>query len=219
MPDRATAQGSRARRPSGRPMLALAALILLSLSVAPATASAPAAGEWAELDSGRLGDYLWSVKAKHAGTGARTGSRAAKSSCLVVRTKWNLGPYDFRITRYRRCGDGSSRLAPTQRPLIVSGELPRTPTRPKLTTVGMIFSAAIRRVRVTLADGSRRTIRLDRLSSFEARSTGLERVSYAAFSVRGPWCAERLVSQSAAGRTLWDSGAHDLACGADGSAD
>jgi hypothetical protein len=170
------------------------------------------------LNSGRLGEYLWSVKAKRSGPQGGTGSRA-EPSCLVVRTKWQLSPYDFSVTRYRRCGDGSSRLSPTEQPLIVSGELPRTTAHPKLTTVGMIFSGAIRRVRITFGDGSRRTIQLDRLSSVEARRAGLGRLRYAAFSVRGPWCAERLVSESATGRTLWDSGAYDLACGADGSAD
>jgi hypothetical protein len=167
------------------------------------------------LNSGRLGEYPWSVKAKRSGSEAGTGSRVAKPSCLVVRTKWQLGPYDFRITRFRRCGEDSSRMAATQQPLIVNGEVPRSAAHPKLTAVGMIFSAAVNRVRITFGDGSRRTIQLDRLSSAEARGTGLGRLKYAAFSVRGSWCAERLVSQSATGRTLWDSGIYDLACGAD----
>ena len=70
----------------------------------------------------------------------------------------------------------------------------------------MIFAARVRRVRISFLDGSRTTIHLEALQPGQARSAGLQRLRYAALAVHGRWCPQRLVSEDAAGRTLWDSG-------------
>jgi hypothetical protein len=81
----------------------------------------------------------------------------------------------------------------------------------------MIFAPQARRLRVTLADGSRRTIHLQRVSRRQARAAQLAPFRYAAFATRGEWCAERLVAEAASGRVLWDSGVDGYACGDHGA--
>ena len=76
----------------------------------------------------------------------------------------------------------------------------------------MIFAPAARRVQVTLAGGRSMTIHLRRLSPGSAHDAGLERFRYAAFAVHGAWCVERIVSESATGRVLWDSGVDAYTC-------
>ncbi len=68
----------------------------------------------------------------------------------------------------------------------------------------MIFSSKVRRVQITYSDGTTATIPAHEFSADQSRSGGLAGFRYAAFSVHGPWCPERLVSQSGSGRTLWD---------------
>jgi len=54
------------------------------------------------------------------------------------------------------------------------------------------------------------------IDSEQARRLGLGSFRYAAFSIRGVWCAERMVSLGAAGSVLWDSGLDSYPCGAEG---
>ena len=86
-----------------------------------------------------------------------------------------------------------------------------------MTAVGMLFAPAARKVRITLSDGRQETIQLHRFTQRQARSARLNRFEYAAFATRGLWCAERMVSLSATGKVLWDSGTDGFSCGADGS--
>jgi hypothetical protein len=86
-----------------------------------------------------------------------------------------------------------------------------------MTAVGMLVAGAVRRVRITFADGTSTTVQAEPLGPALRRSAGLRRLRYAAFSVRGTWCAERVVSLSGRGRVLWDSGTDDLRCSANGS--
>jgi hypothetical protein len=72
-------------------------------------------------------------------------------------------------------------------------------------------------VRITRSDGGQETIQLHRFSHRQARAARLSRFEYAAFATRGVWCAERIVSLSATGKTLWDSGTDGFPCGAEGS--
>ncbi len=70
----------------------------------------------------------------------------------------------------------------------------------------MIFASGVRGARITVSDGSSTVIRARRLETEEAYRAGLDDYRYAAFSVRGPWCAVRLASQGRTGRTLWSGG-------------
>ena len=69
----------------------------------------------------------------------------------------------------------------------------------------MVSSAAVRRILVTYDDGRQATIKLRQPSPNLAHEARLVHYRYAAFAVPGTWSVERLVTQSASGRTLWDS--------------
>lgn len=181
-----------------------AVLALLALAVAPAAAAKPS--PWIGLAGGRVGDVVWSVKAKRSAGREGAGRRGTRRPCLLVGTKWQIGPFDYRRSKFRRCAPGSRRLSPAGPPLIASGVQPGAGAAPRLTAVGMIFAPAARRVRATLSDGSGETIRLEVPTPLQARRAGLGRFRYAAFAVRGAWEAERLVSFNAKGGRLWDSG-------------
>ena len=77
----------------------------------------------------------------------------------------------------------------------------------RLTAVGMVASAAVRRIQVTYDDGRQATIPLHQPSPNLAHEARLAHFRYAAFAVPGTWSVERLVTLSASGRTLWDSAA------------
>src|SRR6188472_4322272 len=64
------------------------------------TASAATSDPWTGLKSGRVGDYLWEVKTKRKDGG---GQADAQEPCLMVGTTWELGPFNYRRSRYRAC--------------------------------------------------------------------------------------------------------------------
>jgi hypothetical protein len=86
-----------------------------------------------------------------------------------------------------------------------------------MTAVGMIFAPAVRQVQITLSSGREEVVHLHKFSHRQAHSARLSRFEYAAFATRGLWCAERMISLGATGRTLWDSGTDGFPCGAEGS--
>ncbi len=191
------------RRAATRRLIPLAALAIALC--APGSAPAFDNQGWGVLDDGRLGDYEWSVKAKREGGPAIAGSRTARPPCILVGVQREMSPFSLRRIRFRSCAEGSGRLGATEAPLIASSSLTTSGSSPEVTAVGVIVSAAVRRVRVTLSDGSHRTFPVERLNRGQTTSTGLGRARYAAFSVRGKWEAERVVTLSARGRALWDS--------------
>jgi hypothetical protein len=82
----------------------------------------------------------------------------------------------------------------------------------------MISAPAVRQVRITLGGGAQKTINLEPIDSERARLLGLGRFGYAAFSIPGVWCAERLESLGDEGNVLWDSGLDGYRCGSEGPA-
>jgi hypothetical protein len=192
-------------------MYILAGLVLfVSIGVQKAPA-ATGSDPWTGLKSGRVGDYLWEVKAKRkAGTGAQ-------QPCLLVGTTWELGPFNYRRSRYRACAGEEGHLTASDPPLVATGVQPSSGMNIDMTAVGMIFAPAARSVRITLSDGSQETIQLRRFSAKQAHSARLSRFEYAAFARQGVWCAEQMVSYSGTGKVLWDSGTDGFSCGADGS--
>jgi hypothetical protein len=180
---------------------ALAALALGAAVAAPAI-SAPSA-PWAELGGADSGSYRWSVKARR--------SAAAKGPCLMVAASWRSGPLEYHRSTYRECAADPD-LRRSGPPLIAVGAQPGTGAPAKISAVGMLFAPAARRLRITFAGGRTDTIGLRKLDSAEAGAARLRAFRYAAFAIRGEWCAERLASLSAGGRVLWDSGVDDYAC-------
>jgi hypothetical protein len=196
--------------------IAVAAAAVLAIGVAvPAGAAPRRSAGWLGLAAGHVGDYGWTVEAKRPSGPAGAGQQGARRPCLLVGTVWQTSPYSFLRSRNRQCV-GATGLSATDPPLVADGVQPSSGANARITVVGMIFPPAARRLRVTLPDGSRRTIHLDRLTPRKARRAGLEPFRYAAFAARGEWCAERLVSENAAGRVLWDSGTDGYACGSKG---
>jgi hypothetical protein len=186
-------------------------ILPLLATAAVASANPSSSGEAIGLGGGRLGEYLWNVEAMPQDGGPASGPGAAQRPCLLVGTKWQVGPLNFRRSRNRECA-GATELTATGPPLTAAGAQPSTGGRPRLTAVGMIFAPAARRVRVGLAAGRSMTINLRAPSPAQAHEAGLERFRYAAFAVHGTWCVERMVSESASGRVLWDSGVDGYAC-------
>jgi hypothetical protein len=189
----------------------LAAIAVAACTAALAGAAAP--GSWTGLAGGRVGDYLWTVKAKRQGGEAGAGPLGAQRPCLLIGTTWEIGPYSYRRSKFRNCVDPAGRITTSEPPLIASAVQPTSGSVVKMTAVGMIFPAAARRARVSFSDGTRSTIRLERLSPEESHAAGLGQLRYAAFAVHGRWCPERVVSQDGSGRVLWDSGTETYACG------
>jgi hypothetical protein len=185
--------------------------LLVVVCCTAVTSAKAATPEPIGLGGGRLGDYLWSVEAIRPAGGAVADHEAAQSPCLLVGTKWQVGPFNFRRSRSRECA-GTGALSPTGPPLTAAGAQPSTGASPRLTAVGMIFAPAARRVHVALAGGRSMTIHLRRLSPGPAHDAGHERFRYAAFAVHGAWCVERIVSESATGAVLWDSGVDAYTC-------
>ena len=189
----------------------LVVALLAALAAAPSSAGTPDSESGVGLGDGKLGDYVWSIKAKRPEGPAGAGPKGAKRPCLVVGTTWQSGQFDVHRSKYRQCADDAG-LTSSGPPLLASGMQPSTGAAAEMTAVGMIFAPAARRVSITLDGGERETIPLQILNPAQAGVAGLRRFRYAAFAVRGTWCAERLVSQDASGRPLWDSGLGTYTC-------
>ena len=191
--------------------LGLTVLALVAPPNGNASVTDTSSGPWIVLESGRLGDQVWSIRAMHSGGGSSSGTHRSRRSCLSVGAIRQIGAYNFHRSSYRRCKEIPARSGATDPPLIASGIFKGDGTDSDLTAVGMMFPAGVSRAQITLSDGSSTLIRAHRLDSEEARRAGLGGYRYAAFSVRGPWCAVRMASQSRSGRTLW-AGAIETAC-------
>ena len=193
--------------------IALTAVAVMAMSACAAIAAPGASSAWVVLDSGRQGDYLWSVKASRSGGPDAAGSQSdAHKPCLLVGTKWLRGRFSYGGSRYQQCADSPGALEATEAPLVASGVVPSSGPQAQLTAVGMIFSSKVRRVQITDSDGTTATITASELSTDQSRGGGLAGLRYAAFSVRGPWCPERLVSLSGSGRTLWEGAPEKRPC-------
>lgn len=185
--------------------IALTAIVAMALSVSSAIAAPAASSAWVVLDHGRQGDYLWSVKARRSGGPAEAGAqRDGREPCLLVGTKWMRSRFSYGRSRYRQCADAPGTLAASEAPLVASGVVPSSGPQTRLTAVGMIFSSKVRRVQITYMGGNSTTIAANRFSADQSHDSELGGLRYAAFSVRGPWCPERMASISASGRTLWE---------------
>ena len=191
---------------------ALVTLGSLIANLSSASAATPEPRPWVDLDAGTLGSYAWSVKAKRPSGHSGDGRQGAQRPCIVVGTILPVSRYSFTRSRYRRCTESSSRLTASEPLVIASGARPGLAGPAKFTAVGMVFAPAARFVRATFVDGSSETIALRSLSPTQSHSSRLMRFRFAAFAVTGTWCAERLVSLSASGRTLWDTGTDEYPC-------
>jgi len=195
--------------------LALLSVVGLSAAAAPATnaaAGTSVSGPWIELGGGSRGDFLWSIRAGRRAGQPGAGSAGAQQPCLLVAASWQPSDLELHRSTYRECAPTAA-LSRTEPPLIASAAQPSSGASVKMSAIGMIFAPAARRVRLTLAAGRTESIPLHSLELAHARRVGLPPFRYAAFAIRGEWCAERVVSLSASGAELWDSGVDDYVCG------
>jgi hypothetical protein len=167
-----------------------------------------------KLDASRGSDYAWTVKVKPGG-GQVSRVPQEHGPCVLVDTMWKSGPLEYHRSKYRECGSGQG-LSDAGPPLVATGMRPAGSASGQMSVVGMIAAPAVSRVRITLQGGAEKTIQMQPIDSEQARRLGLGRFRYAAFAIRGVWCAERLVSLGAAGSVLWDSGLDAYRCGAGG---
>jgi hypothetical protein len=189
-------------------------LALLSLAALAPPASATAGDyPWLGLADGQVGEFQWSVKVKRPEGTAPAAVDGSLRPCILVGTKWQMSSYSYRRSRYRTCADAVDGIRAKDPPLLASGIQPGAGTPKGMTAVGMLVSPVVTRVWVALSNGRRMTVRLRRLTPRQAQAAKIRRYRYAAFAVRGEWCAERTVTYDARGRTLYDSGPEAAGCG------
>jgi hypothetical protein len=77
--------------------------------------------------------------------------------------------------------------------------------RTAMTVVGGAFNAAVKSVEVTSFDGTTERLIPKRILPSRAAGSTVASFRYLAFAVRGPWCAERLVTLGSGGQPLWET--------------
>ncbi len=204
-------------RSGARIVVALAAAVLFCWMADAATARAPDSGPWVGLGAGRIGDVRWSVNVARPGGTAGAGSRGSRRPCLMVRTKRERSRFEYEGSRYQGCADRSTDLAPSEAPLVITGAQASAGLQVRLTAVGMVAAPAARRIELTFEDGRQATIHLLKPSPSQEQRAHLRRFRYAAFAVHGAWAVAHLRTESASGRTLWESDAESPATGSGSS--
>jgi len=79
-----------------------------------------------------------------------------------------------------------------------------------MTVVGGAFNVAVRSVEVTYFDGTTERLVPKRVSTSRASGSTVAHFRYLAFAVRGPLCANRLVTVGSGGRPLWETGWEEI---------
>jgi hypothetical protein len=82
-----------------------------------------------------------------------------------------------------------------------------------MTVFGVIATAATRHLHLAFSDGSQTTVSLQRVSSSRSGAEPLGNLRYGVLVLRGARCLERMVSRSAAGKTLWQGLPAGPSCG------
>lgn len=185
--------------------------LLLATFLAPSPANARSA-HWVLLTAGTAGSYDWSVKVKDLAGDPGAGDSNSERPCILVGASSRLNRFSFHRSSSQQCAAISHPLTGTAAPLIATAAQPSDRASTKLTAIGMLFPAAVRRVQITLDGGKLMTIHPHRIGRSAAQAAGLHPLRYAAFTVHGAWCLERVVSFDATGNMLWDSGSAEYPC-------
>jgi hypothetical protein len=99
---------------------------------------------------------------------------------------------------------GTCSAPAVKRGIVLTAHGPADPTgQPTFTAVGAAFNMAVKRVEVTLFDGSIEKLKLLRIPSGRTGGSRVSAYRYAALAVRGPWCAKELVTYGPSGQPLW----------------
>jgi hypothetical protein len=81
----------------------------------------------------------------------------------------------------------------------------RRPDFPEITVVGMALNKAVKAVEVTYFDGSTRRLVPGPIRPSQVDGSTVANFDYIAFAMRGPWCAQRLVTLDRRSDPLWET--------------
>jgi hypothetical protein len=166
------------------------AILVLGCGVAQSSAPAPSRTVFGQ---GHTAGYSWRSITESDG-------RPHGGICLeVVVFKGSL----------KRGGDINSRCSKPadKRGAIVGAVQPSyRGGKPRITAIAAAFSPVVKRVATTDFDGSQKEIQLRRV-----RLRARPEFSYAAFAVRGAWCASELRTYDRSGEVLWTASSSELA--------
>jgi hypothetical protein len=193
-------------------MFRRAATILLPLAlIFSFTAYAIAAATpWSPLSGGHKGRYSWAV-----GLGSSAGasfSRKAPVPCLRVAITIRHGRFSRGRDIFRDCALAPTTLRRLGPPLLAGGSQLGPTDSAGMTVYGIVTPAAVRRVHLAFADGSEATASLWPVDQPSAPVAGIGNLRSAVLALPGAHCIERLVEQSAAGRTLWEGAPDGHSC-------
>jgi hypothetical protein len=113
----------------------------------------------------------------------------------------------FDRTPRNRVEGGAYHSAPAVKRGILSVEARprRGPDFPEITVVGMAMNKAVKAVEVTYFDGSTRRLVPGAVRPSQVGGSTVANFDYIAFAMRGPWCAQRLVTLDRRGDPLWET--------------
>jgi hypothetical protein len=186
--------------PSDRRSLATAFLLLLALAIplpALAGSSSPAP---VPLAAGQRGSYSWTVKASRL---------AGPKPCLSVAITHRHGPFSYDRSRFRDCLFSSASLTRRSQPLLVGGTHLGGVGGSRMTVFGILAPAGARQVRVTVSDGLGDAGLSTRLEPIVLSADRARNLRSAIIALPGRRCVERLATESAGGRVLWQGAPGD----------
>lgn len=153
------------------------------------------------IGAGEVAGDSWSASVRREDAAASVKHVAELQPCLSIGSERINGGEGGETCTF------GSRLSPEGGVLwITTSEPNQAETETAMTAVAMVFAPVVASVKATLVGGTVETIGLRRLTSAQARTTGLARLRYAAFATAGTWCVARLESFDRAGHRLWRSG-------------
>ena len=191
---------------SDRRSLATAFFLLLALAAPPLALAGSSSPAPEPLAAGHRGSYSWTVKASRL-----SGPRP----CVSVAIAHHHGPFSYDRSRFRDCALTAPGLTRSAPPLLVGGTHLGGAEAPRMTVFGVLAAAGTRRVRVTVSDGieaANLSARLQPIALRASRAMGSTGLRFAVIALPGRHCVERLATESAIGRALWQGSPEEHGC-------
>jgi hypothetical protein len=168
--------------------------LLLLLAATPASALAGSRTPVAtSLAAGHRGDYSWTVKTRqHPGLGL----------CLSIAISHHHGPFSYDRSTFRDCSPTSA-LTRSTSPLLAGGTHLDGAGNSKMTVFAILVAPGARRVLLTVSDTPKTAKVIPGLQSLPPGSNRVGGLRVAVVAIPGSHCVERLATESASGRALW----------------
>ncbi len=167
-------------------------LAIVGVSVYALTGMAVAASNQEILVAkGHVGGYHWLVAAAQ--------DEGREGICFEVGT--------FKGNPRNGVNGGGQCSAPAAKRgiLLTATEPGARPGRLAMTVVGAAFNQAVKSVKVTSFDGQTKRLTPRPVPRSRTQGSTVANFRYLAFAVRGPWCAESMVTLAANGKPLWEA--------------